>query len=57
MSQKAREASGGFVIALVVVTLIFLVFMCDLCKEESDKDNMGMEKVGTGHSYLNFFHV
>lgn len=49
MSQKAREASGGFVIASVVVTLIFLVFMCDLCKEESDKDNMGMEKVGTGH--------
>lgn len=31
--------------------------MCDLCKEESDKDNVVWKKGEQGHSYLKFFHV
>ena len=41
--QKAREASGGFIIALVLVTFLLLVSLCDSCKGESDDNDMGGE--------------
>lgn len=41
--QKAKEASGGFIIALALDSFLLLVSLCNLHKRESEDNSVGRE--------------